>query len=267
MEADTLELRQRLTDIVFQTTTLADFIREIDSIDLKQFIPGTRNTYGNYMLDAAIHNVAKKIGEAEKVHYLLESGVDPNTTRVNRNGVLIFGAMHNALRLRNSVNQTVMSKVIIDLIRHGAVFQREELNTVQAIGFTEAQINELKKHVPEGRRWLQHLNNLSTPEGMRNAYWNAREPYVSLVEGLYTADAAYPAHVETPLGTDPILRYYANPEIVKAASQYMGPPGAQSRYYPTFRDTSPKSPKSPKSPASKNTRSKGGKRNKKTRKH
>jgi hypothetical protein len=209
---------------------LDEFIRQVETINLnKRFSPQSNTTYGMILL----RHVIRACDEA-KVHHLLEEGVVPNIARevaydYLTRGKMVFGAMGDAFKNIHRTDAATASRIIIDLIRHGAIFDNDDIDVAKRYGYPQATIDEWLTYVPEGQQWLAHILALQTPEGLRNAYYQARAGPLGLLAGTEDAINANVPGSEMDYLTNPSDKYFLHHWGNRELQTYIAPPGLQTR--------------------------------------
>ena len=203
---------------------LDEFIRQVETINInKPFSPRDKTPYGIILLG----HVVRARDEA-KIHYLLEKGVNPNANRrVARNHIthrsLVFGVMSDALGKMHYRDIDKTSRIIIDLIRHGAIFGDDEIDAASQRGYSLAIIDEWLTYVPEGQQRLAHILELQAQQELRDAYYRSRIGPLSLLAGTEDAINANAPGSELDYLTNPSDRYLLNHWINREIQTYLAP--------------------------------------------
>ena len=209
---------------------LDEFIRQVETINLnKPFSPQSNTTYGMILLRRVI-----RAHDEAKVHHLLEQGVDPNIARevaydYLTRGKMVFGAMGDAFKNIHRTDAATASRIIIDLIRHGAIFDNDDIDVARRYGYPQATIDEWMTHVPEGQQWLAHILALQTPQGLKDAYYQARAGPLGLLAGTEDAINANVPGSEMDYLSNPSDKYFLNYWGNRELQTYIAPPGLQTR--------------------------------------
>ena len=221
---DELAIKLYLSNLVTESPQeeFETIVRNMDLFDLviQRFNRSKRVPikipFGNYLLSIACIR-----GNEEKVNFLLSLGIiDINLNRKTFDGsttldgspmpfayetpvVISDGPIHDTIYyIRDNNDREKRSRIVLNLINHGAIFDIPEINTLRAKMFSEQFIAEC----------ITARNNFTSKE----RHWRPRSAFVTYREGsLPTTDEV--------MDDDHIQRYLHNYFVAREIATYINP--------------------------------------------